>query len=157
MNFQYNTRVTNVIFDIQSDKKGEKQIVCIREGKEATIDLAEDVLVFVTNGSCLENSSLDGGDHSSEFRMENGGCWELWRNIARQDLSFGHPDKFCTNTKESKWESATVITLDSRIPKCIEKICKRDPSRGKVATGGIIAVKDFDWLMSYTFNRQPVF
>lgn len=157
VNFQYDTKVTNVIFDITKDKKVAKQIVCIHNGKEETIDLVEDDLVFVTNGSCTENSSLGDDNHPAEFKIENGGCWELWRNIASQDPSFGNPDKFCTNTKLTNWESATVTTLDNRIPKYIEKICKRDPFSGKVVTGGIITVKDSSWLMSYTLNRQPHF
>lgn len=157
VNFQYDTKVTNVIFDISKDKKVAKQIVCIHDGKEETIDLVEDDLVFVTNGSCTENSSLGDDNHPAEFKIENGGCWNLWRNIAAQDPSFGHPDKFCTNTKLTNWESATVTTLDNRIPKYIEKICKRDPFSGKVVTGGIITVKDSSWLMSYTLNRQPHF
>ena len=86
-----------------------------------------------------------------------GGCWELWRNIARQDPSFGHPDKFCTQVEKTNWESATVTTLDDKIPPYIQKICKRDPFSGKVVTGGIITVKDSSWLMSYTLNRQPHF
>lgn len=157
VNFQYDTKVTNVIFDISKDKKVAKQIVCIHEGKKETIDLVEDDIVFVTNGSCTENSSLGDDNHAPEFKIENGGCWDLWRNIASQDPSFGHPDKFCTNTKLTNWESATVTTLDNRIPKYIEKICKRDPFSGKVVTGGIITVKDSSWLMSYTLNRQPHF
>lgn len=157
VNFQYDTKVTNVIFDISKDKKVAKQIICIHDGKEETIDLVEDDLVFVTNGSCTENSSLGDDNHPAEFKIENGGCWDLWRNIAAQDPSFGHPDKFCTNTKLTNWESATVTTLDNRIPKYIEKICKRDPFSGKVVTGGIITVKDSSWLMSYTLNRQPHF
>jgi oleate hydratase len=155
--FQYDTRVTNVLFDIQGDKKVARKIVCVRGGKEECIDLIEDDLVFVTNGSCTENSSLGDDTHAPEYKTENGGCWELWRNIAKQDPSFGHPDKFCTNTEATNWESATITTLDDRIPPYIEKICKRDPFSGKVVTGGIITVKDSGWLMSYTLNRQPHF
>lgn len=155
--FQYDTKVTNVIFDIKKNKKVAKKIICLHGGKEESIDLIEDDLVFVTNGSCTENSSLGDDNHAPEFKTENGGCWDLWRNIAKQDPSFGHPDKFCTNTKATNWESATVTTLDNRIPPYIEKICKRDPFSGKVVSGGIVTVKDSKWLMSYTINRQPHF
>ena len=58
---------------------------------------------------------------------------------------------------ESKWHSATITTLDKRIPKYIEKIAKRDPFKGKVTTGGIVTVKDSSWLCSWTVNRQPHF
>ena len=155
--FQYDTTVTNVIFDIRNDRKIASKIVCRHGGLEETIDLIEDDLVFVTNGSCTENSSLGDETHPPVLNDNAGGCWELWRNIAKQDPSFGHPDKFCTDTKATNWESATVTTLDDRIPPYIENICKRDPFSGKVVTGGIITVKDSNWLMSYTLNRQPHF
>jgi oleate hydratase len=155
--FQYDTQVTNVVFDIQVDKKVANKIVYNSGGKEAYIDLTEDDLVFVTNGSCTENASLGDHHHPAEINEGPGGCWELWRKIAAQDEAFGHPDKFCTNISETNWESATVTTLDNRIPPYIEKICKRDPFSGKVVTGGIITVKDSKWLMSYTLNRQPHF
>ncbi|WP_238883832.1 oleate hydratase [Clostridium sp. YIM B02551] len=155
--FQYNTMVTNVVFDIQNGKKLAKKIVCKHDGKEENIELTKNDLVFVTNGSCTENSTLGDQNHAPVFNDSTGGCWELWRNIAKQDPSFGRPDKFCTNTKETYWESATITTLDDRIPPYIEKICKRDPFSGKVVTGGIITVKDSNWLLSYTLNRQPHF
>jgi len=155
--FQYDTLVTNVVFDIKNGKKLARKIVCNHGGKEESIELTKDDLVFITNGSCTENSSLGDDNHAPEFNNSTGGCWELWRNIAKQDTAFGRPDKFCTSTKETNWESSTITTLDERIPKYIEKICKRDPFSGKVVSGGIITVKDSNWLMSYTLNRQPHF
>lgn len=159
VNFIYDTRVTNIIFDIAKGKKVAKQIVCIHEGVEETIDLVEEDLVFITNGSCTENSTLGDDDHAPLMNTKpgEGGCWQLWKNIARQDSAFGRPEKFCSNINATNWESATVTTLDDRIPKYIEKMCKRDPFSGKVVTGGIITVKDSSWLMSYTLNRQPHF
>ena len=156
--FQYDTRVTNVLFDIQGGRKVARKILCIHEGKEETIDLIEDDLVFVTNGSCTENSSTGRRRRMPpNSRSKTGGCWDLWRNIAAQDPSFGHPEKFCGDTARSNWESATVTTLDNRIPPYIEAICKRDPFSGRVVTGGIVTVKDSSWLMSWTINRQPHF
>lgn len=157
--FQYGITVTNVIFDCTGGKKTARQIVCRRDGREETIDLIEDDLVFVTNGSCTENSTLGDDDHAPvrNTRPGEGGCWQLWKNIAAQDPAFGRPEKFCSNIEATNWESATVTTLDSRIPAYIQKMCKRDPFSGKVVTGGIITVKDSSWLMSYTLNRQPHF
>ena len=157
--FQYNTQVTNVLFDIREGKKVARQIVCLHEGNTETIDLVEDDLVFVTNGSCTENSSLGDDDHAPVCKTQpgEGGCWELWKKIAAQDPAFGRPEKFCSDVHATNWESATVTTLDERIPHYVRKMCKRDPFSGKVVTGGIITVKDSNWLMSYTFNRQPHF
>lgn len=155
--FQYDTMVTNVMFEISGGKKVARQIICQRNGREELIDLIEDDLVFVTNGGCTENSTLGDHEHAPEFNASADGGWALWRSIAQQDPSFGRPDKFCSNPEATNWESATITTLDSRIPPYIEKVCKRDPFSGKVVTGGIITVKDSNWLMSYTLNRQPHF
>lgn len=157
VHFQYNTTVTNVLFKKEGSKKVASKIICTHNGEEESIDLVEDDLVFVTNGSCVENSTYGDNDHAPVLNTKEGGCWRLWRNIAAQDKSFGNPDKFCTNIKETNWESATITTLDEKIPPYIEKICKRNPFSGKVVTGGIITVKDSSWLMSYTLNRQPHF
>ncbi|MEG2222260.1 MAG: oleate hydratase [Oscillospiraceae bacterium] len=157
--FQYDTRVTDVRFDFAGGKKLARQLLCLHGGTEETIDLIEDDLVFVTNGSCTENAALGDDTHAPvvDSQAGDGGCWELWRNIAKQDPTFGHPDKFCTNLQATNWESATVTTLDDRIPAYLKKICKRDPFSGTVVTGGIITCKDSAWLLSYTFNRQPHF
>ncbi|MDO3411238.1 oleate hydratase [Saccharibacillus sp. CPCC 101409] len=159
VHFVYDTRVTNVVFEQRGTRKVAAKIQCVRGGQPETIDLTEEDLVFVTNGSCTENSSLGDHAHAPVLNTQSGegGCWQLWRNIAAQDDSFGRPDKFCTNIDATKWESATVTTLDDRIPPYIEKICRRDPFSGKVVTGGIVSVKDSSWLMSWTLNRQPHF
>ena len=157
--FHYGTKVVNVEFDIQKDKKVAKCITVIRDGSEESIDLTENDLVFITNGGCVENSSLGDQNHPAPFNKEikEGGGWDMWRKIAAQDPSFGHPDEFCYDPEQSNWMSATVTTLDDRIPPYVQKICKRDPFSGKVVTGGIVTVKDSNWLLSWTFNRQPQF
>lgn len=157
--FQYGTQVVNVEFDIQNNKKKAKKISCLREGKEDNINLTEDDLIFITNGGCVENSTLGDQNHPAEFKTElkPGGGWDMWRKIAIQDSSFGYPDKFCSNPEKTNWMSATVTTLDDKIPPYVKKICKRDPFSGKVVTGGIVTVVDSNWLLSWTFNRQPQF
>ncbi len=157
--FHYGTRVVSVEFDIQKDKKTAKRVIVLCEGKTENIDLTEDDMIFITNGGCVENSSLGGQNEPAPFNTEikAGGGWDMWRKIAAQDPSFGHPDKFCHNPEQSNWMSATVTTLDGKIPPYIQKICKRDPFSGKVVTGGIVTAKDSNWLLSWTFNRQPQF
>ena len=157
--FHYNTRVVNVEFDIRKDQKLAKCITVLRDGGEENIGLTENDLVFITNGGCVENSTLGDQNHPAPFNKEikEGGGWDMWRKIAAQDPSFGHPDKFCHDPEQSNWMSATVTTLDDRIPPYIRKICKRDPFSGRVVTGGIVTVRDSNWLLSWTFNRQPQF
>ena len=157
--FQFNTEVTNVIFDFDGEKKVAKKIVCKVNGVEQEIELTESDLVFVTNGSCTEGTIY--GDHThapvGDAEVRTSGCWSLWKNIAAQHPSFGHPEKFCGDISRSNWESATITTDNEEIIQQIEKICKRDPRSGRVVTGGIVSCKDSSWLLSWTINRQGQF
>ena len=159
VDFQYNTKVVNVEFDIRNGRKAARRIVLQREGRENAIDLTDNDLVFITNGGCVENSAYGSQNEPAAFNKTicEGGGWDMWRKIAAQDPSFGHPDKFCSDPEQSNWMSATVTTLDRRIVPYIEKICKRDPFSGKVVTGGIVTARDSGWLLSWTINRQPQF
>lgn len=153
----YGTRVTNVIFDIQPNIKTAKTIILERDGQSENIDLTEDDYVFCTNGSNVENSTYGSqtGAAGMDGNIHSGGSFDLWRKIAKQDAAFGKPDKFCTDPEDSNWVSATVNTLNGKILPYIQSIAKRDPLSGKVVTGGIVTVRDSNWLLSWTINRQP--
>lgn len=155
--FRFGTEVTDVDFAITADRKTATAIHWIAEGVSGGIDLGDDDLVLTTIGSLTENS--DNGDQHTPAKLDQGPApaWDLWRRIAAQDPSFGHPDVFGSNIPQTKWESATVTTLDRRIPAYIEKIAKRDPFSGRVVTGGIVTATDSSWLLSWTVNRQPHF
>ena len=159
VDFRYNTKVVNVEFDIRADRKQATRIEIVSNDQTAFIDLTEKDLVFISNGGCVENSTLGSQTTPAAFHTEikAGGGWDMWRRIAAQSPDFGHPDKFCSDPEQTNWMSATVTTLDQRIVPYIRNICKRDPFSGGVVTGGIVTVKDSNWLMSWTFNRQPQF
>ena len=53
---EYGMDVKNVIIESENGKKIAKQIVYAKDGKEQTIDLIEDDLVFITNGCCTDSS-----------------------------------------------------------------------------------------------------
>ena len=137
-------------------KKVATSIVTSMNGERAVIDLTEDDLVFITNGGCVESATIGTQTQPAAWcpQTEPGNGWDLWRRIASQDPSFGHPDVFCSDPQKTKWMSATVTTLDNAIPPYIEKICKRDPFSGHTVTGGIVTCRDSSWLMSWTINRQ---
>ena len=159
VDFQFHTEVTNVVFERKDGKKVASAIECKVNGVEKGILLTEKDLVFVTNGSCTEGTVY--GDHhhapNGDAEVRTSGCWSLWKNIARQDPAFGHPEKFCSDISKTNWESATITTLDDKIIPYITNICKRDPRSGNVVTGGIVSCKDSKWLMSWTINRQGQF
>ncbi|NCU15967.1 oleate hydratase, partial [Lactobacillus paracasei] len=147
--FRFETEVTDIDFDLSSgDHKVATYIHWIADGQPGGTYLSENDLVFTTIGSLTENS--DNGDQHTAARLDEGPApaWDLWRRIAAKDPAFGHPEGFCGNIAQRKWESATVTTIDARIPEYIQKICKRDPFSGKVVTGGIVTVRDSSWLLS---------
>ena len=161
---EYGIDVKNVIIDTTLDKKIAKQIVYVKDGKEQTIDLIEEDLVFITNGCCTDSSCY--GDQNtapdlSHLQDGYGESWDMWKAIAAQAKhgEFGNPDVFCNNIEETNWMSATVATSNEEIIQHIINICKRDPRNGKVTTGGIVTVKDStdNWYLSWTINRQPQF
>ncbi|MCD2105922.1 oleate hydratase [Rhodococcus erythropolis] len=157
VNFRFDTEVADIDFDIKGEVKRAKRIHWKSEGVMGGVDLDDGDLVLTTIGSLTENSN--NGDHHTPAKLDEGPApaWDLWRRIATKDPAFGRPDVFGGHVAETKWESATVTTLDARIPEYIEKICKRDPFSGRVVTGGIVTARDSKWLMSWTVNRQPHF
>jgi len=157
--FHYNTKVVNVEFDIRPGKKLASRIELLTGEGQNFVDLTENDLVFITNGGCVENSTMGDQNTPAPYNTEikPGGGWDMWRRIAAQDPAFGSPDKFCYDPEQTNWMSATVETLDGQIIPYIKNICKRDPFTGKVVTGGIVTVKDSAWLLSWTINRQPQF
>ena len=157
--FFYNTKVVDVKFDINGERKQASSIVVESDGQQEAINLTENDLLFITNGGCVENSSIGSQNEAAKFdpELKPGNGWDLWKRIAAQDPSFGHPNKFIYDAEQTNWESATITTLDEKIPPYIQKICKRDPFTGHTVTGGIVTVKDSSWLMSWTLNRQQQF
>lgn len=158
VHFQYDTKVKNILVDHKDNEIIASTIVTEQAGQEKNIDLTENDLVFVTNGSITESTTYGDNDTPAPVTHEAGGSWNLWENLAAQDEKFGHPAKFYKNLpKESWFVSATATTLDDKVAPYIEKISKRDPYAGKVVTGGIVTAKDSGWMLSYTVNRQPHF
>lgn len=164
VNIEFGMDVKNVIIDTEGDKKVAKQIVYVKDGKEQTIDLIEDDLVFITNGCCTDTSCYGDQTHAPDLSgIENGKgeSWDMWKAIATQAKhgEFGNPEAFCSDTDATNWMSATVETSNEEVIRHIMNICKRDPREGKVTTGGIVTVKDStdNWYLSWTINRQPQF
>ena len=156
--FQYDTQVKNILVD-QKNPAAKKvtKIELVQGQKPETLEVGDDDLVFVTNGSATESSTT--GDNNTPARETHklGGSWSLWKNMAVQDALFGNPAKFCENIPSESWFIASSITINDKVLPWLEKISKREPIPGKVVTGGIVSVVDSNWEISYTMNRQPHF
>ena len=82
---EYGVDVKNVIIKDTNGKKVATQIIYNKDGKQDSIDLVEDDLVFITNGCCTDTSCY--GDQNTAPDISNvrngvGESWDLWKNIA---------------------------------------------------------------------------
>ncbi|MCS9989491.1 oleate hydratase [Weissella confusa] len=158
VNFVYNAQVTNVVVDVQADKKTATELVVTIDGTEQAIPLTADDLVFVTNGSITKSSTYGSHHQAAPVSKELGGSWRLWQNLAAQSDEFGHPEVFCENLPDRSWFiSATATIKVPEIEPYIERLTNRSLHDHKVNTGGIITITDSNWMMSFTIHRQPHF
>ncbi len=157
VNFDLKTQVTDLDIEISGKTKTVTAIHLIRENKEEVIKVSEDDLVFFTNGSMTENSTLGSMDKAPKLNRSEGACWSLWKKIAKKDPSFGRPEVFCSDIDKTKWESFTITSKGNKMRELIEKYAQRKIEPHRTVTGGIISIKDSSWLLSVTVNRQPQF
>ena len=68
--FFYNTKVVDVKFDINGERKQASSIVVESDGQQETINLTENDLLFITNGGCVENSSIGSQNEAAKFDPE---------------------------------------------------------------------------------------
>ncbi|MGD9717887.1 MAG: oleate hydratase [Sulfurimonadaceae bacterium] len=155
--FAYNTQVRDVRIENEEGVKTARELLLTRNEEEQSISIGAEDLLFITNGSMTQNATLGDMQHPAKIEKNLGSSWRLWKNIAKQDPSFGNPDIFCGAIDKTKWISFTITCTDSPLAQILEQLTGRDPYFGKAVTGGIVTVKDSSWLLSVTCNRQPHF
>lgn len=158
VDFQYECTVSNIDVRIVGEEKVAQKLVLEKAGAIEEIPLSEDDLVFVTNGSITESSTQ--GDHYTPAPISKapGVSWRLWKNLAAQSPEFGHPEVFYENLPEESWfVSATVTWQNFDVEPYLEKLTHRKLRTGRIVTGGIITIKDSNWMMSFATHRQPHF
>jgi len=155
--FVFDTVVEDLDIEITDEQKTVKAIHIVKEGERETITTDKNDLVFFTNGSMTENSTQGDMKKPPILNRTEGACWSLWKKIAQKDESFGKPEVFCSDIDKSKWESFTITAKGSRFRTLMERFAEREFLPHRTATGGIITIKDSNWLMSVTVNRQPQF
>lgn len=158
VDFQYECTVSNIDVRIVGEDKVAQKLVLEKAGAIEEIPLSENDLVFVTNGSITESSTQ--GDHYTPAPISKapGGSWRLWKNLAAQSPEFGHPEVFYENLPEESWfVSATVTWQNFDVEPYLEKLTHRKLRTGRIVTGGIITIKDSNWMMSFATHRQPHF
>ncbi|MDO9326626.1 MAG: oleate hydratase, partial [Methanoregula sp.] len=111
--FVKDTRVVDLEMEITADKKTVTAINMVTGCGAQRIPTTANDLVFFTNGSMTENSTLGSMETTAGVDRGPGACWELWKKLAAKDPAFGRPDVFCGDIDKTKWESFTITCTDS--------------------------------------------
>jgi oleate hydratase len=126
-----------------------------RDSKAVTIPVAKSDLVFVTNGSLTQNSTI--GDNTTVARVdrstEDRGLFTLWEKLAKNHEKFGHPEKFIGDIDRTKWMS--FFPTIKGYPQFIQKL--EELTGSKAGTGGAISLADSAWEIGFILHHKPFF
>ncbi len=147
INFEQNKTVLDLDF-----AKNKKQKIVTGLLLENKIVIDRNDLVFLTNGSITEDSSIGSMNDSPKLQTQKISLWNLWRDIASEFDDLGNPDNFCRSLNKTKWESFTITFTNSIFIDLLEKL-----TNNKTGTGGPITFKDSNWLLSIVIPHQPYF
>ncbi|MCP1850135.1 MULTISPECIES: oleate hydratase [unclassified Bradyrhizobium] len=149
--FEMAAEVIDIEVVIEGPQKIATRLHYRQGGKDRAIDLAERDLVFVTNGSMTSDTSYGSMDTVPVLKTErSGGSWKLWELLAGKSRDFGNPTVFVSKIDRSKWESFTVTADDACFFDWLEAF-----SGSKAGKGGLVTIKDSNWLLTIVLNRQP--
>jgi oleate hydratase len=151
--FKNETRVVDMKFHALPDHYHVKALRTRRDLDEKLIELAEDDLVILTNGSMTAASTFGSTTLPAILdRGSVGGGWALWKKVAVGRPGFGRPEVFIGDIDKSKWLSFTVTTTLPLLRQLVEKMT--DIALGR---GGLISFKESNWLMTIKFNYYPTY
>jgi len=145
------------VYDVDMDKacNTAKAIRLLQNGEENVIELSENDMVFVTNGSMTTNSAF--GDNKTVAPTNRDttdlGVFTLWQNLAKKNEKFGHPEKFIGPIDKTKWIS--FFPTIKGYPEFFERLEKMTGS--KAGTGGAITILDSNWDISFELHHYPFF
>lgn len=145
--------VSDIDYKFEGAKFAVTAIDCHYHGRFERIEVRDDDIVILQNGSMTDASSV-GSMQSAPTKLgkaDNRG-WALWEKLASINPDFGNPAAFNSSIAESAWQSFTV-TLKN--PEFIEKMVEF--SGNEPGTGGLVTFKDSNWLMSIVIPFQPYF
>ncbi|MGZ3397068.1 MAG: oleate hydratase [Isosphaeraceae bacterium] len=150
--FTTGAEVTDLDFKMAQGKTTVERIHYVEVDAEKAIEVSDDDLVFVTNGSMTAASSFGTQDAAPTLNTKKTGDWLLWEKLARNRRDFGRPSVFDEHINESFWESFTVTCRTPEFFKLIEEFTGNAPG-----TGALVTIKDSSWLMSIVVAYQPHF
>lgn len=151
--FALNCKVQDIDLQCEDGVTSISGIHCLRQGQRDFIELNNDDLVFLQNGSMTDASSLGSMDAAPQkLTKADSSSWSLWEKIALGRPEFGNPAAFNCNIAQSLWESFTVTLSDPAFFQSMTDFSGNEPG-----TGGLVTFKDSNWLMSIVLAHQPHF
>jgi oleate hydratase len=97
------------------------------EAKSGVIEIAEGDLVFDTNGSITDSSSLGDMDHAAQEDLGAPASAQLWKQATEHFYDLGNPDKFFGDRSQSEWTSFTVTANNHLLISEISAITQQQP------------------------------
>lgn len=149
--FELGVEVKDIDVTITDAEKVATRLHYAQNGKDSSVSLTPQDLVFVTNGSMTADTSYGSNTAAPVLQTgKKGGSWKLWEKLAAKSPDFGHPAPFCSDIPKSKWESFTVTAKDSTFFDLLEAF-----SGSEAGKGGLVTIKDSNWLLTVVLNHQP--
>ncbi len=152
--FEYGRTVTDIDFDFTNNKKTATAVHYIENETAKVLKINRDDIVLFTNGSMTQNTTRGDLDHPAVInRSKDKGCFSVWEKIAKKTEGFGNPAAFCKDIDKTKWLSFTITLKDDDIVfPYILNLTNDQPGMG-----GLVTIKDSNWLMSWVAPKQPHF
>ena len=97
------------------------------DGRTGEIQIDEDDLVFDTNGSITDSTSIGDLDTPVREDLRYAPSAGLWKQAAEHFPTLGDPDKFFDDRSQSEWLSFTITTDNHLLLDEVARITKQKP------------------------------
>ena len=163
-NFVMNRRVTDFEF---KDTPMQDEITVtglemenIEQGTVEHVTVDDETVVFFTNGSITDSTTLGDFNTPAPENMDYGAASSLWKKACERFYNLGNPDKFFNDRDASEWVSFTLTTKNHILLNEITRITTQVPGNALnsfISTEPITPLGHKDVNMSIVVHHQPHF
>ena len=157
VNFVNNRKVTEFVFADDDPLRDEIRVVGLRyeavdaDNASGEIEVADGDLVFCTNGSITDSTSLGDLDTAITEDTRYAPSAALWKQATEHFYGLGNPDKFFADRTQSEWTSFSVTTNNHLLVNEIAAITRQEPGNA------LNTFVDSNALVSLVVHHQPHF
>jgi oleate hydratase len=157
VNFVNNRKVTEFVFAGDDPMRDRIRVIGLRyeavdEGNApGEIEVADGDLVFCTNGSITDSTSLGDLDTAVVEDTRYAPSAALWKQATEHFYGLGNPDAFFGDRSQSEWTSFSVTTNNHLLVNEIAAITRQEPGNA------LNTFVDSNALISLVVHHQPHF